>query len=145
MKIEHIKELVLHVWPDDSIRQQIVLTQAVHESNIINGGSRLFNKYNNLFGIKGAGTGGSVSMPTMEHVQGEWIKVYDKFAVYMSAEDSLKAHKELMHKPRYKNVLLAQTPLMGFQALQQAGYATDPKYADRLNIIYKLNIMELFS
>ena len=40
--------------------------------------------------------------------------------------------KLIANNPRYSAVTTASTPEQGAQALQAAGYATDPKYAQKL-------------
>jgi flagellum-specific peptidoglycan hydrolase FlgJ len=122
------------VYPDEPIMQQLVVTQAVHESGYLTnrGASQLASKYNNLFGIKGSGTGGKVLLPTWEYINGREIQVKDYFAIFKSVYDAFLRHKDLMSKERYKPVRAAKTLNGAFRQLQVCGYATDPKYPKKL-------------
>lgn len=95
---------------------------------------------NNLFGIKaGASWKGPVAeVTTTEYVNGEARKVTAKFRAYASAAESFADYAKLMTtSPRYKGVVEGvsngASSAQGFaQGLQNAGYATDPAYADKL-------------
>ena len=91
---------------------------------------------NNLFGIKaGASWKGAVAeVTTTEYVDGQPRKVTARFRAYASAADSFADYAKLMKtSPRYTGVVSNATTAQGFaQGLQNAGYATDPAYADKL-------------
>jgi flagellar protein FlgJ len=98
----------------------------------------------NLFGIKaGAGwTGATTEITTTEWVGGEPQKVTAKFRSYASYADAFRDYAQLMKSsPRYSAAVAAATAApasaatgQGFaSALQRAGYATDPGYADKLS------------
>jgi flagellar protein FlgJ len=98
----------------------------------------------NLFGLKaGAGWSGPVAeITTTEWVGGEPQKVTAKFRAYASYADSFRDYARLMKEsPRYAGAVAqaASAPAsaasaQGFaSALQRAGYATDPSYADKLS------------
>ncbi|MBX3633858.1 MAG: flagellar assembly peptidoglycan hydrolase FlgJ [Rubrivivax sp.] len=96
----------------------------------------------NLFGIKaGPGWKGPVAeITTTEYVDGQPRKVTAKFRAYGSYAESFADYARLMKtSPRYAAVLEraqhadAAGAASGFATgLQQAGYATDPAYADKL-------------
>ncbi|MCP1437360.1 flagellar protein FlgJ [Erwinia persicina] len=89
----------------------------------------------NLFGIKATGSwqGKTTEITTTEYEHGEAKKVKAKFRVYDSYFDALSDYVKLIaNNPRYQAVTTAATPEQGAQALQAAGYATDPKYAQKL-------------
>ncbi|MCW5612313.1 MAG: flagellar assembly peptidoglycan hydrolase FlgJ [Rubrivivax sp.] len=99
----------------------------------------------NLFGIKaGPGWKGPVAeVTTTEYVDGQPRKLVAKFRAYGSYAESFADYARLMKtSPRYAAVLEqarvgatagAAQAASGFaQGLQQAGYATDPAYADKL-------------
>ncbi len=102
----------------------------------------------NLFGIKaGPNWKGAVAeITTTEYVGGRPMKVTAAFRAYGSYEESFADYARLMkNSPRYSGVVAGaqahrQTPGLGTadsaarfaQGLQQAGYATDPAYADKL-------------
>lgn len=90
----------------------------------------------NLFGVK-AGTGWkgrTVDVATTEYVNGEPKKVVQKFRAYASYADSFRDWSQLMAgNPRYADVVRQGRSGSGFaHALQQAGYATDPNYGEKL-------------
>ena len=97
----------------------------------------------NLFGIKAGAswTGAVAEITTTEWVGGEPQKVTAKFRSYASYGESFRDYAKLMKEsPRYAGVVAAAASApasaasgQGFAtALQRAGYATDPAYADKL-------------
>jgi peptidoglycan hydrolase FlgJ len=90
----------------------------------------------NLFGIKaGAGWAGPVAeVRTTEYIDGQPRSVTARFRAYASHAESFADYARLMQgSPRYRPVLAQAGSAEGFaQGLQQAGYATDPAYADKL-------------
>ncbi|MDP2029790.1 MAG: flagellar assembly peptidoglycan hydrolase FlgJ [Thiobacillus sp.] len=99
------------------------------------------NSYN-LFGIKaGSGwRGRTVDIVTTEYVNGKPQKQVDTFRAYDSYADSFRDYANLLRaNPRYQNVLAQGQDARGFaQGLQQAGYATDPNYAQKLTSVIRL-------
>lgn len=100
----------------------------------------------NLFGIKaGAEWKGKVAeVTTTEYHNGVASKSKEKFRAYDSYADSFRDYaKVLSDNPRYAKVLEQGESVQGFaRALQNAGYATDPKYADKLTrVIGKVNTL----
>ncbi len=89
----------------------------------------------NLFGIKATGNwkGRTTEITTTEYINGAAQKVKAKFRVYDSYAHALSDYATLLTRnPRYQKVVDAQSPEQGARALQAAGYATDPKYAQKL-------------
>ncbi|MCO5440864.1 glycoside hydrolase family 73 protein [Enterococcus faecium] len=124
----------------------IILGQAILESNW--GKSTLASKYNNLFGIKAYGDQKKVSLETKEFVNEEWITIQGDFKVYDSWEQSMDDHTQLFvqgvdwNPALYEKVITATNYQEAAQALQEAGYATDPGYAQKIIQIietYQLN------
>ena len=71
-------------------------------------------------------------------------KPKEKFRAYDSYADSFRDYAKLLSEnPRYAKVLEQGENIQGFaRALQNAGYATDPKYADKLTrVIGKVNTL----
>ena len=99
------------------------------------------NSYN-LFGIKaGSGwRGRTVDIVTTEYVNGKPQKQVDTFRAYDSYADSFRDYANLLRgNPRYQNVLAQGQDATRFaQSLQQAGYATDPNYAQKLASVIRL-------
>lgn len=100
----------------------------------------------NLFGIKaGASWNGKVAeVMTTEYHNGVANKQVEKFRSYDSYADAFKDYAgTLSSNPRYAEVLKQADSAQGFAtALQKAGYATDPHYADKLNkVINSVNTL----
>jgi flagellar protein FlgJ len=93
------------------------------------------NSYN-LFGIKAnAGWNGKVAeVMTTEYRDGVAYKQVEKFRAYSSYAEAFQDYAGMMSQnPRYAAVLQQGDDLAGMaQAVQKAGYATDPDYADKL-------------
>ncbi|WP_058973592.1 flagellar assembly peptidoglycan hydrolase FlgJ [Type-D symbiont of Plautia stali] len=89
----------------------------------------------NVFGIKAGGDwkGATTDIMTTEYEGGVAHKVRATFRVYGSYMEALSDYVKLLsNNPRYAAVANAATPEQGARALQEAGYATDPKYAQKL-------------
>ncbi len=97
-------------------------------------GSQSFN----LFGIKAGRNwkGPTVDVMTTEYVDGKPHKLMQKFRAYDSYTESFQDYAALMQGNRRYAAVLKQTDSAGFaQGLQRAGYATDPRYAEKLTSI----------
>lgn len=90
----------------------------------------------NLFGIKAGGNwkGATVDKTTTEYVNGVAQKITAKFRAYSSYGEAFRDYARLIGgNPRYAGVLAQAQDARGFaRGLQQAGYATDPAYAEKL-------------
>lgn len=89
----------------------------------------------NLFGIKATGgwKGKVVHILTTEYENGVARKVMQPFRAYDSYQESFADYARLISKnSRYSEVLTAPSAEVAAQRIQQAGYATDPSYADKL-------------
>lgn len=98
----------------------------------------------NLFGIKAGGNwnGKVVEAATTEYVNGVKQNRIEKFRAYDSYADSFKDFANMMRtSPRYENVMANLNNANNYaQAMQQAGYATDPNYASKLaSVIQKVS------
>lgn len=98
----------------------------------------------NLFGVKAGSNwkGQVVETVTTEYVNGVARKTVEKFRAYDSYADAFRDYATLLSSnPRYAELMarVAQgLDAEGFaHGLQQAGYATDPDYADKLNRIIR--------
>lgn len=90
----------------------------------------------NVFGIKaGPGWKGEVAETlTTEYVDGVAHRRVDKFRAYGSYAEAFADYARMLStSPRYRAVMAAASDAGGFaDALQKAGYATDPAYAQKL-------------
>jgi peptidoglycan hydrolase-like protein with peptidoglycan-binding domain len=113
------------------ILASLTVAQACLESNW--GKSGLATKGKNLFGIKGKGPAGSITMPTYEWERGQKIKINAAFRKYNTWAESIADHSALfLRLSRYKNLIGEKDYKRACQKVQQDGYATDPKYAANL-------------
>lgn len=97
----------------------------------------------NLFGIKATGNwqGKVVEATTTEYINGVKQKRIEKFRAYDSYADSFKDFANMMKSnPRYQQVVANIGNVEQYaQAMQSAGYATDPAYAKKLaSVIQKV-------
>ena len=99
----------------------------------------------NLFGVKATASwkGPTTEITTTEYENGEAKKVKAKFRVYSSYLEALSDYVGMLsNNPRYAAVTNAASAEQGAQALQSAGYATDPNYARKLtSMIQQLKSM----
>jgi len=140
------RKAYLEQWRQTAVTQQrdyaipasITMAQAILESG--SGNSELAKKANNHFGIKCHDwKGATIYMD--DDAKGECFRVYN------SAEESFKDHSVfLTSKSRY--AALFQLPINDYHSwakgLKEAGYATNPQYADLLiATIDELKLYEL--
>lgn len=130
--LDQVKTSVNLVYSDKPVVGELCVVQAILESNLLGKPSGLASKYNNLFGIKKAGTNGIIKLPTKEFINGKMRTVLAAFGSNKTIEDSVKQHRQLMELPRYKAVMTATTFEEAAYAIYKAGYATDPKYPKKL-------------
>jgi flagellum-specific peptidoglycan hydrolase FlgJ len=88
----------------------------------------------NLFGIKWTEGCGYDKVPrqTKEYVNGQYVTVTAYFRGYQNFSESILDHAKVLNLPRYAKVRQAKDYKEAAQALQSCGYATDPKYAEKL-------------
>ena len=116
-----------------------MLGQAGHETGWGKSEIRGDNGSNsfNLFGIKATGNwkGKVAEITTTEYIDGIPRKVKDKFRAYDSYEDSFRDYARLItENPRYAKAMESTGSAAAYAtALQKAGYATDPQYANKLS------------
>jgi len=117
---------------------QLILGQAALESGWGKREIRMPDGSNsfNLFGIKAtAGWNGKVAeVMTTEYRNGIAYKQVERFRAYSSYAEAFQDHANLIaNNPRYAEVMQQSGNPAGMAvAIQRAGYATDPHYADKL-------------
>jgi hypothetical protein len=115
----------------------VTIAQAIEESAW--GSSGLSAQYHNLFGIKGTGPAGSVSLPTSEYIGGKWESVDAAFRVYHNDAESIADHAELLATSGYYTRAMADRSVPDAFANDLTGvYATDPDYGANLIALMKL-------
>jgi flagellar protein FlgJ len=141
------KEFVNRVWPhaveasrSTGVPPQFLVAHSALESGWGRAeikradGSSSFN----LFGIKaGKGWNGqTVDATTTEYINGQPQQVVERFRAYGSYEEAFRDYTNLLrNSSRYSAVIGSQDGMEFARRLQQAGYATDPMYADKLSRI----------
>ncbi|OUK18175.1 mannosyl-glycoprotein endo-beta-N-acetylglucosamidase, partial [Enterococcus faecium] len=125
----------------------VMIAQAIVESGW--GNSTLASAPNyNLFGIKGSYNGQSVTMPTSEYVNGQWITVNAAFRKYPSYKESLQDNvtvlKTTSFQPGvyyYSGAWKSNTNSYKDATAWLTGrYATAPNYGSTLN-----NVIETYN
>lgn len=135
--VERFADVAVAEMKKYGIPASITLAQGVVETN--SGASSLASKYNNHFGIKcfskKCGKGHCVNFSDNSHK--------DFFVRYKTAWNSYRAHSELLIGKRYRHLQQLGKDYKGWaKGLKQAGYATDPAYADKL--IEAIEDLELY-
>ena len=126
-----IKPMVIEDMRKTKILASLTAAQALIESN--KGNSGLTQKANNLFGMKGAYNGQSVTMPTTEYYNGVKCTVNAAFRKYPSWADSIADHSGLFNRSaRYANLRGLKDYKLACKYVQQDGYATSPTYTQTL-------------
>ncbi len=120
------KEVAVNKMKEHGIPASITLAQGLLESR--NGNSVLAVNGNNHFGIKCTPdwTGGSVFHDD--------DRKNECFRKYRSAEQSFEDHSKFLQRSRYASLFeLKPTDYKGWaHGLKRCGYATDPRYPDKL-------------
>lgn len=115
------------------ILASLTIAQAILESG--DGNSQLTVQGNALFGIKATSSwrGKVWTGSTIEYYGGNRTNIIAGFRAYNSWEESIKDHSALLTEARrYRGVVGEKDYKKACQALQAAGYATDPLYAAKL-------------
>jgi flagellar protein FlgJ len=98
------------------------------------------NSSHNLFGIKAdkRWNGDKAVVDTLEYVNNVPERQQAAFRSYSDFGGSLNDYVSFIKEnPRYRNAIeQTESPNKYFSALQEAGYATDPVYADKVMSVY---------
>ena len=122
----------------EGILPSITAAQAILESGWGNSGLAKAPNHN-LFGIKDSDDWNreTVTVPTQEFVNGNYITVNAAFRKYASWNDSVVDHAKFFtgtewRRNNYRKVVNETDYRIAAQELKNAGYATDPGYAGKL-------------
>lgn len=124
--IQRFKDIAILEMNKYGIPASITLAQGLLESG--NGNGSLAREANNHFGVKcGSEWKGKTILKDDDQKN-------DCFRVYNSPEESFRDHSEFLLRKRYASLFeLSKNDYQGWAlGLKQAGYATNPKYADLL-------------
>jgi flagellum-specific peptidoglycan hydrolase FlgJ len=132
--ISQVSALVAADTQQSGILASLSIAQAIHESNW--GTSGLTMKANALFGIKADSRwkGRVYNIATQECYDGvNFTTETAAFRAYDSWKDSIADHSAFLKaSARYAAVIGEKDYAKACNALQKAGYATDPSYARKL-------------
>ncbi len=140
--VESLMPIAEKVAGELGVDPKVLLAQAALETGwgkhvIQQDGSR--SSYN-LFNIKADSRwqGEQVQVSTLEYRDGVAQREQAAFRSYDSYEDSFNDYVSFLKgSPRYQDALQqAANPFAYVEALQQAGYATDPEYSNKIGRIY---------
>jgi len=145
--IDSPEAFLRHLWPmaqeaaillgqePDTLLAQAALETGWGQKMIRKGdGNNSFN----LFGIKAdqRWSGDKAIVPTLEYEDGVAVRQKAAFRAYDSFADSFKDYASfLQSNPRYQPALKANDGGSYLSSLQEAGYATDPRYAEKIKAI----------
>jgi len=135
--ILRFKDIAIEEMKKNGIPASITLAQGLLESG--NGNGLLALQANNHFGIKCNTDWTGPTMLKDDDAPNECFRVYN------NPEDSYRDHSEFLKRKRYAGLFeLDRNDYKGWAyGLKQAGYATNPKYADLLiGIIERYGLME---
>lgn len=125
------------------VEKEILIAQAALETGW---GSKVFAKKNgdssyNLFNIKAdqRWSGNSVAQDTVEFLGGKFSKVASNFRAYESIQDSFSDFSSFIKSSgRYQGAVEDSNSAVDFiRNIHQAGYATDPKYVEKVDSVYQ--------
>jgi uncharacterized protein (TIGR02594 family) len=149
-KIEFIKSLYCDAKStsrETGMSWELILAQAAQETGW---GEKVLANTHNIFNIKASSgwNGQSKIFRVWEIVEGKKIWVDAPFRVYPDYGSALRDRVDfLKQNPRYTKAGLFEPGTLGTlkgeaTALQKAGYATDPEYADNLEAVFKGRTMQ---
>lgn len=135
--VEKLKPYAEKAAAELNVSADVILAQAALETGW---GKHLIhdtqgNNSFNIFNIKASGWNGkSVNVNTLENKQGVTQQERAAFRQYGDYAESFADYVSLIkNNPRYKEALEAGSDSETYaEALQKAGYATDPDYADKI-------------
>ena len=137
--INSIRDGALKGGRDYGIIPSLTIAQAILESGW--GTSQLSKRAKNLFGIKAFSdwTGVRITLPTTEWYKGQMKIVEADFRAYDSFNESIEDHNKLLGYSRYRPVRECADYKEACQKIYECGYATDPRYPEKLISIIESN------
>ena len=122
----------------------VTLAQAILETGW---GQCSIGDAKNLFGIKGTGPAGTTVVHTQECYNGTFVTIQDGFRKYNSWQESIDDHAKLVsgwiYKPAWDAYQANHDADAFARGIHQAGYATDPEYANKLiSLMQSYNLYE---
>jgi len=140
--VEKLAPLAQRVGSNLGIDSRVLLSQSALETGW---GQKVLqcadgSSSNNFFNIKADDnwTGAVVKVPVIEYQNGVAVREWANFRAYNSPEESFADYARLIaNNPRYQQALqCADNPRAYVKALADAGYATDPRYAQKVLAVF---------
>ncbi len=140
--VAHLYPIAKDVADELGVDPKVLVAQAALETGwgshvIPRGAGSSFN----LFGIKADSrwSGDSAQVSTLEYRDGVPLREKAHFRAYDSYADSFRDYLDFLRSnPRYQEALAQRNDSEAFVSeLQQAGYATDPRYSDKITRIMR--------
>lgn len=139
-----LREVLPHaltVHRQSGIPASVMLAQAALESGY--GQSQLAQQGKNLFGVKAGASwkGPTLSLPTLEYVNGAPVKVQARWRKYSDYAESFRDLARVYYNGRYDEALAYRRQPAEFITRAGRVYATDPLYASKvLSIISRYDL-----
>jgi flagellum-specific peptidoglycan hydrolase FlgJ len=140
--IERISKVAIENYSEYNILPSLAVAQAALES-----GWGKKHIQNNIYGIKAdkSWTGKVATRKTREWNGKKYIIKNDKFRAYDSLKESVLDYLKLLGKSkRYERVRRAKDYKEACRLVYESGYATDPKYSEKLINIIETNKLYLY-
>jgi len=140
--VELLRPHAERVFEETGIPVEIMLAQAALETGWLQKtvrDKRTGQDSLNLFNIKGEGPAGSVTVDVVEYIKGRKTWQQAQFRAYNDYGESFSDYASLIAQAeRYASAMAVRDDPVAFAwQLQSTGYATDPKYAQKLVSIMK--------
>ncbi|MFK7828966.1 MAG: flagellar assembly peptidoglycan hydrolase FlgJ [Congregibacter sp.] len=135
--LQHLRPFADSAGQQLGVDPEVLLAQAALETgwgkHVLGNGSR---SSNNFFNIKAGSdwTGETVSKQTLEYKDGVAVRETAQFRVYSTPAAAFSDYADFVSgKPRYAAAVEVAGDAQAYlRELQDAGYATDPAYADKI-------------
>lgn len=148
-RFESAGDFIQSLWPEAQraaaeigLDPKLLLAQAALETGW---GQKILHhpdgrSSHNLFNLKASPPwqGEQIQVSTLEYLDGVAVRKRAAFRTYANYRQSFQDYLKLLKNPRYAEALQhTSDPGQYLKALQRAGYATDPNYADKILAIYR--------
>jgi len=133
--IDKVGKIAKEVAKKYDIDYKILIAQAGHETGW---GRSVID--NNLFNIKGEYKGEFVEIPVGEYdkIGGFWYITFAKFRKYPSLKESFEDYIDIIQRKFKKAWEKRKKYKEYYMEIVKGGYATDPKYAEKLIKTYEI-------
>jgi Mannosyl-glycoprotein endo-beta-N-acetylglucosaminidase len=129
-KMSEVWKMARETQKNTGVPAELTVAQFGLESSY---GKRMPAGSNNPFGIKARKGEEYTEAMTSEFEGGRMVRKPQRFRKFESLQEAFDAHAKLISKnKRYSEVMKANTPEEIAEAIGKSGYATDPKYKEKI-------------